>query len=107
MSTDDVTRLIVREDDGQIQVLLHLPGQPIAEGHGSPRPFASPLSDEDLEDLQWYLEDYLRAPYGVWAERGEAIAQQLLTWGAAIAISYRFSFISTTIHVLVGAVDPS
>jgi hypothetical protein len=28
-------------------------------------PLAWPLGAEALEDLRWYLEDYLRAPFGV------------------------------------------
>jgi hypothetical protein len=27
-----------------------------------------PLDEGALEDLRWYLEDYLRAPFGVWEE---------------------------------------
>ena len=29
-----------------------------------------------LEDLRWYLEDYLLAPFGVWEDRGPAVAGQ-------------------------------
>ncbi len=76
-----VTRLIVRQDDGQIQVLLQRQGYAVAESHGPPRPFEAPLSGEEQEDLRWYLEDYLRVPYGVYADRGEAIARRLREWG--------------------------
>ena len=46
-----------------------------------------PLDDEALEDLRWYLEDYLRAPFGVWEDRGPRIQAQLAGWGEAVFAS--------------------
>ncbi|WP_143204108.1 CHAT domain-containing protein, partial [Streptomyces kebangsaanensis] len=43
-----------------------------------------PLDAEALEDLRWYLEDYLRAPFGVYGDRGPDIARRLPEWGAQI-----------------------
>jgi tetratricopeptide (TPR) repeat protein len=40
-----------------------------------------PLDGAALEDLRWYLEDYLLAPYGVWEDRGPAIRKKLADWG--------------------------
>jgi hypothetical protein len=40
-------------------------------------PLAWPLDDDALEDLRWYLEDYLLAPYGVWEDRGPAVRAKL------------------------------
>src|SRR5262249_31157971 len=37
-----------------------------------------------LEDLRWYLEDYLQAPFGVWDDRGPAIQEQLAGWGELV-----------------------
>jgi hypothetical protein len=34
-----------------------------------------------LEDLRWYLEDYLSAPFGVWEEHGPAIRDKLTGCG--------------------------
>jgi tetratricopeptide (TPR) repeat protein len=50
------------------------------------KPFtlAWPLDDGDLEELRWYLEDYLRAPYGVYGDRGPAVADAVRGWGAAV-----------------------
>ncbi|WBB52006.1 tetratricopeptide repeat protein [Verrucosispora sp. WMMD573] len=43
------------------------------------------LLDEDaLADLRWYLEDFLRAPFGAYAERGEGVATRLIEWGRAM-----------------------
>jgi tetratricopeptide (TPR) repeat protein len=44
-------------------------------------PLAWPLDGDALEDLRWYLEDYLLAPYGVWEDRGPAIREKLAGWG--------------------------
>ena len=46
-----------------------------------------PLDEAALEDLRWYLEDYLRAPFGVWEERGPHIQTQLAAWGEAVFAS--------------------
>jgi hypothetical protein len=44
-------------------------------------PLSWPLSETDLEDLRWYLEDYLLAPFGVWEDRGPAVEEKLAEWG--------------------------
>jgi tetratricopeptide (TPR) repeat protein len=44
-------------------------------------PLAWPLDAEALEDLRWYLEDYLGAPFGVWEDRGPAVHGRLARWG--------------------------
>ena len=36
-------------------------------------PLTWPLDADALEDLRWYLEDYLLAPFGVWEDRGPAV----------------------------------
>ena len=41
------------------------------------------LDAAEIEDLRWYLEDYLRAPYGVYEQRGEQVTQRLTGWGRA------------------------
>lgn len=56
------TRLFVEETEGRVQVLWHPEGSLRPEAVGEPIPFESPLSTEDLEDLRWYLEDYLTTP---------------------------------------------
>ena len=48
---------------------------------------AWPLDDAALEDLRWYLEDYLRAPFGVWEERGPHIQAGLAGWGETVFAS--------------------
>jgi len=49
-------------------------------------PLAWPLDldGEALEDLRWYVEDYLLAPFGVWEERGPAIRSKLAGWGEQV-----------------------
>jgi tetratricopeptide (TPR) repeat protein len=46
-----------------------------------------PLDEGALEDLRWYLEDYLRAPFGVWEDRGPQIQARLAGWGEEIFAS--------------------
>ena len=50
----------------------------------SSAPLAWSLDDDVLEDLRWYLEDYLRAPFGVWEDRGPQIQKRLGEWGEAV-----------------------
>ncbi len=51
---------------------------------GEPAELAWPLDDDALEDLRWYLEDYLRAPFGVYGERGPRVEAALAGWGRAV-----------------------
>ena len=44
-------------------------------------PLTWPLDADALEDLRWYLEDYLLAPFGVWEDRGTAVHAKLNGWG--------------------------
>lgn len=75
------TRLILQEADGQVQVLLHRDGHLLPEPSGPSLPFELPLSPEEREDLRWYLEDYLGAPYAVYEDRGSTIARTIPLWG--------------------------
>lgn len=53
-----------------------------------PRPafeLAWPLDDDALADLQWYLEDYLAAPFGVYGERGPQVEARLAERGAKVS----------------------
>ncbi len=50
-------------------------------------PLSWPLDAGALEDLRWYLEDYLQAPYGVWEDRGPAIQGKLPGWGEQVFAS--------------------
>ena len=40
-----------------------------------------PFDKEALTDLRWYLEDYLRLPYGIFPDEAAKIEQKLQTWG--------------------------
>lgn len=77
-------RLIVDLNaDGRVSVATWLEGELPA----APTPPAAldwPLDEEAIESLRWYLEDYLRAPFGVYGERGPTVAAKLRDWGEAI-----------------------
>lgn len=66
-------------DDGQAEVLAW-PDEGLPE-RVSRAPLKWPLDADALEDLRWYLEDYLLAPFGVWEDRGPALAGKLAGWG--------------------------
>ncbi len=74
-------RLIVTEDQGRLSFILDrgLPQQ-IASAEG----FTSPFAGEELEDLRWYVEDYLGAPYAVWEDRGAEVDMALADWGKSL-----------------------
>ncbi|WP_414553163.1 CHAT domain-containing protein, partial [Anabaena sp. CCY 0017] len=44
-------------------------------------PFEHPFDEKVLDDLRWYLEDYLRQPYGLAPDIAARIEQKLQTWG--------------------------
>ena len=50
-------------------------------------PLSWPLHGDALEDLRWYLEDYLLTPFGVWEERGPAVKGKLAVWGDLVFAS--------------------
>ena len=50
-------------------------------------PLGWPLDADALEELRWYLEDYLLAPYGVWEDRGPAVKGRLTAWGDEVFAS--------------------
>jgi hypothetical protein len=62
-------------------VLLDREGQIRPEPYGAPIPFEIPLTPQEREDLRWYLEDYLEAPYAVYKDRGSTIAGKIPQWG--------------------------
>jgi tetratricopeptide (TPR) repeat protein len=64
----------------------------VSDGLGGERPssaserasLAWPLGDDVPEELRWYLEDFLRAPYGVYSDRAAQVESNLANWGEAL-----------------------
>jgi hypothetical protein len=77
-------RLLVDLDADGPAALLSWPGGGLLPQKMSRTPLSWPLGAEDLEDLRWYLEDYLQAPFGVWEDRGPAVAGKLAEWGEQV-----------------------
>src|SRR3954451_13896795 len=73
-------RLILQEKGGRLEVRFAT-GEIGARRFPGEQAFAPPLTAEELEDLRWYVEDYLRAPYAVWEERGQAVSNRLDLYG--------------------------
>lgn len=77
-------RLIVDLNrDGTARMSVQLDGDDFADG-GAPFGLTWPLDDQALDDLRFYLEDYLRLPSGVYQVRGAAVQQNLPDWGTAV-----------------------
>lgn len=55
-------------------------------GYESPRfasevAFHQPFDEENAAELRWYLEDYLKFPYGIFPDNAVKIEQKLQHWG--------------------------
>jgi len=55
-------------------------------GQANPRPapsvtFTHPFDEQALADLRWYLEEYLRFPYGIFPDNAAKIEQKFQDWG--------------------------
>ncbi|UBU15048.1 tetratricopeptide repeat protein [Nonomuraea gerenzanensis] len=70
-------------DDGMLSVSMWPAGE-LPQPVGEPAPLVLPLDRDSLEDLRWYLEDYLRHPYAGYADRGSGIAARLPAWGEGL-----------------------
>jgi tetratricopeptide (TPR) repeat protein len=69
-------------EDGQVSVAVEREHEPFTPG--TLAALSWPLDDGALEDLRWYLEDYLGAPYGVYEDRGARIDAALPRWGQQV-----------------------
>jgi hypothetical protein len=72
-------RLLVNHKADSIQLSWQL-------GQASPRfasvvPFEHPFDTEMLAKLRWYLEGYLRYPYGIYPDNAAEIEQKFQVWG--------------------------
>lgn len=77
--------LVDLREDGRAEVLAW-PSEQLPELVAQ-APFTWPLDADALEDLRWYLEDYLAAPFGVWEDRGPAVQARLTRWGDQVFAS--------------------
>jgi tetratricopeptide (TPR) repeat protein len=69
--------------DGRVSVSVWREGE-LPDLVGDPANLVLPLDGDALEDLRWYLEDYLRAPFGVYGDRGLQVADRLPSWGTRL-----------------------
>lgn len=70
--------------EGEVSVSSLLEGEDLPNPVGEPFALEWPLDTDALESLCWYLEDYLRAPYGVYEEQGARVEGSLAGWGEAV-----------------------
>lgn len=71
--------LQIRHDRDSIQLVWQR-GQSIPRSAPS-IPFDHPFDTETLAELRWYLEDYLRFPYGLEPEKAKQTEQKFQIWG--------------------------
>ncbi|MFC8140328.1 CHAT domain-containing protein, partial [Streptomyces paradoxus] len=70
--------------DGRVTVLAWPEGDSYPSRVGDPVALVWPLHGPVLEELRWYLEEYLRAPFGVYGERGPKVAARVPGWGEQV-----------------------
>ena len=70
--------------DGRVSVSTWLEDELPGGVAGEPGALAWPLDADALEELRWYLEDYLRAPFGAYEDRGPGVAARLARWGQTV-----------------------
>ncbi|MGB3402585.1 MAG: tetratricopeptide repeat protein [Microcoleaceae cyanobacterium] len=46
-----------------------------------PVPFQHPFNKKALTNIRWYLEEYLRYPYGIYPDQAKQIESQFQAWG--------------------------
>ena len=46
-----------------------------------PIPFEHPFDEKALDELRWYLEEYLRFPYGIEPDKAAKVEQKFQVWG--------------------------
>jgi tetratricopeptide (TPR) repeat protein len=78
---------IAQLEDGRVRVAFQRSGQSLPELAGESVAFVSPLSEEALKDLRWYLEDYLIAPFATHEQQGQGMQQRMPEWGKALFAS--------------------
>ncbi|UNU24663.1 tetratricopeptide repeat protein [Microcoleus vaginatus] len=71
--------LRINHDAGSIQLFWQRRNS--APRFAPPVTFEHPFDSKVLADLRWYLEEYLRFPYGLEPENAKKIEQQLQAWG--------------------------
>ncbi|MCX4671509.1 tetratricopeptide repeat protein [Streptomyces sp. NBC_01381] len=70
--------------DGRAQVSSWPAAEQYPRPAGDPTECVWPLDEQEMADLRWYLEQYLRMPFGVYEQRGPQVAAKLPEWGARI-----------------------
>lgn len=78
-------RLLVElEADGLVRVYTWIGGELPEPAGGAGQRLVWPVDEPALEEIRWYLEDYLRTPFGVYEDAGPRIADRLRSWGQDI-----------------------
>ncbi len=68
--------------DGQIRISLRQGSTDLECPHSIP--FTDPITREDRKELRWYLEEYLRYPYGAEEYRAQKVEKKMKEWGESL-----------------------
>jgi CHAT domain len=74
-----MNRLTIQHTENRVQ-LLWQKGNSIPR-YAEPVPFSHPFDESALAEIRWYLEEYLKFPYGIEPEKADALEQKLQAWG--------------------------
>jgi hypothetical protein len=85
-----MNRLTIQHTENRVQ-LLWQKGNSIPR-YAEPVPFSHPFDNEALAEIRWYLEEYLKFPYGIEPEKANALEQKLQAWGEEL---FNLAFRST------------
>lgn len=77
--TTMANRLTINHTGNQIQLFWQR-GNSVPRGT-EPVNFTHPFDTEALEEIRWYLEEYLSYPYGIEPAKASALEQKLQGWG--------------------------
>ena len=75
----------------QIRLIIHkqddlYTAKWIEEGgqESQPFPLVLPMSGDDMDELRWYLEEFMQFPLGGERTKAEKVERKLKTWGEAL-----------------------
>ncbi len=74
-------RLRIEQKSGSFQVRVSLPEMELDAG---PYEFNPPIQKKQIDELRWYLEDYLKWPVGPPVKRAGRIEKNLHKWGKSL-----------------------
>ena len=79
MAQNRLNRLLIIHQEDSIRLSWYR-GETIPR-NADPVSFEHPFDEEALTNLRWYLEEYIRFPYGIFPDNAKKVEQHLREWG--------------------------